>query len=61
MLAPGGKLLYATCSILPDENDQVVDAFLVQHPEATCVLRKVLLPEHNGGDGFYYALLVSEK
>ena len=61
MLAPGGKLLYATCSILPDENDLVIDAFLAQHPAATCVLRKALLPEHNGGDGFYYALLVSAK
>lgn len=58
MLAPGGKLLYATCSILPDENDQVIDAFLVQHPEAQCVLRKALLPQPNGGDGFYYALLL---
>jgi len=58
MLAPGGKLLYATCSIFPDENDQVIDAFLVQHPEAQCVLRKALLPQSNGGDGFYYALLL---
>jgi len=33
LLKPGGRLVYATCSILPEENEQVVDAFLAAHPD----------------------------
>jgi 16S rRNA (cytosine967-C5)-methyltransferase len=33
LLKPGGRLVYATCSLLPEENAQIVDAFLVAHPE----------------------------
>jgi 16S rRNA (cytosine967-C5)-methyltransferase len=33
VLKPGGRLVYATCSSEPDENEQVVDAFLRAHPE----------------------------
>lgn len=32
LVRPGGRLIYATCSILPDENDAVVDAFLADDP-----------------------------
>lgn len=32
LVRPGGRVIYATCSILPDENDAVVDAFLTDHP-----------------------------
>lgn len=61
VLAPGGKLLYVTCSVFPEENGTVVDAFVARTPG---VARAVLpgsapaqwLPsaEH---DGFYFALL----
>lgn len=63
LLAQGGTLLYATCSIFNEENDGQVRAFLAQHPEDAerCELPAPLtdgslLPnaEH---DGFYYALL----
>jgi len=33
MLKAGGRLVYATCSLEPEENDAVVDAFLGNHPE----------------------------
>jgi len=32
-VAPGGRLVYATCSVLPQENEQQVQAFLAAHPE----------------------------
>jgi 16S rRNA (cytosine967-C5)-methyltransferase len=32
LLKPGGRLVYATCSILPEENERVVDGFLAAHP-----------------------------
>ncbi|MDO9449591.1 MAG: SAM-dependent methyltransferase, partial [Rugosibacter sp.] len=33
LLKPGGRLVYATCSILSEENEAIVDAFLASHPE----------------------------
>ena len=33
MVKPGGRLVYATCSLLPEENEKVVDAFLAAHPD----------------------------
>ncbi len=33
-LKPGGTLLYATCSILPEENREQIRAFLIEHPDA---------------------------
>ncbi len=33
LVKPGGRLVYATCSVLPDENEAIVDAFLAAHPE----------------------------
>jgi len=34
-VAPGGRLVYATCSLLPEENEQQVEAFLARHPDFT--------------------------
>lgn len=63
LLAPGGTLLYATCSIFPEENDEQLRAFLVRHAEDAepCPLPEPLsdgwlLPDSEH-DGFYYALL----
>lgn len=67
-LAPGGLLLYATCSILPRENNEQV-AHFCQHQEdaehlpitaewgLACDYGRQLLPQEQGHDGFYYALL----
>jgi len=68
LLKPGGQLLYATCSVFDEENEQQVERFLSGHPEFQSQtpelghgLRRThgvqLLPETAGGDGFYYALL----
>lgn len=56
LLKPGGKMLYATCSVFPEENGAQIDAFLVRQVNAECLCTEQLLPfeEH---DGFYYALL----
>ncbi|HZW24228.1 MAG TPA: 16S rRNA (cytosine(967)-C(5))-methyltransferase RsmB [Gallionella sp.] len=61
LLEQDGKLLYATCSVFRQENEQVVAAFLAQQPDA----RRLLLPLPDNGqllpddqhDGFFYALL----
>jgi 16S rRNA (cytosine967-C5)-methyltransferase len=56
LLKVGGKLLYATCSVFPEENSAQIDAFVFRQSDARRLSAEVLLPqlEH---DGFFYALL----
>ena len=56
LLKPGGKLLYATCSVFPEENSGQIDAFLVRQRGVECLIEEPLLPSDEN-DGFYYALL----
>jgi 16S rRNA (cytosine967-C5)-methyltransferase len=67
-LRAGGKLLYATCSLLPQENHLQVEAFLQRTPDArsiglahswghACAVGRQTLPGEMTMDGFYYALL----
>ncbi len=56
LLASGGKMLYATCSIYPEENSQQLSAFLQRRDDAICLNQEQLLPTDRH-DGFYYALL----
>ncbi len=57
MVKGGGKLVYATCSILPSENEKQVEKFLESHNEFKFIAEKKILPSVSGFDGFYMALL----
>src|SRR6266540_1160082 len=65
VLAADGKLLYATCSVFPDENGGQVRAFLTRHPEAELLTipglddGQILPGAHS--DGFFYALLTKGR
>ncbi|NGP53466.1 16S rRNA (cytosine(967)-C(5))-methyltransferase RsmB [Thioalkalivibrio sp. XN8] len=70
LLAPGGRLLYATCAVLKPENSAQAAAFLARHPEARALdlgepgwgrrsgPGRQLLSGEAGVDGFYYACLL---
>lgn len=69
LLGPGGKLLYATCSVLSRENSTQMNGFIQRHPEAAALpipagwgrpagFGRQILPGQDGMDGFYYACLV---
>lgn len=67
VLAPGGKMLYCTCSLFPQENDLQVAAFTARHADAlkqpvrggdgTGELQQWQLTPQAEHDGFFYALL----
>ncbi len=57
IVKPGGAMVYATCSILPSENQEQVEKFLKNHPEFKLVREKQILPSQSGFDGFYMAYL----
>src|SRR6266581_2993676 len=65
VLAADGKLLYATCSVFPEENGGQVRAFLTRHPEAELLPipglddGQILPGAHS--DGFFYALLTKGR
>ena len=70
LLKPGGVLVYATCSILKDENENQIISFLKKYKDARNInieipwgvgeIGKQKLPEHNY-DGFYYAKISKNK
>jgi 16S rRNA (cytosine967-C5)-methyltransferase len=73
LLKPGGRLVYATCSLLPEENQAIVTAFLAEHPEfhlqparEALAAQRISLdtgdylelnPALHGTDGFFAAVL----
>ena len=77
LLRPGGRLVYATCSILAEENEGIVDAFLASHADfhrlsaqevlagqgivIDCGEDMRLSPQKHGTDGFYAAVLERVK
>jgi 16S rRNA (cytosine967-C5)-methyltransferase len=71
LLKPGGRLLYVTCSVLQQENERIVAAFLAAHPNAhehpilaawghARPQGRQILPGEADMDGFYYACLVKD-
>ncbi|WP_163401303.1 RsmB/NOP family class I SAM-dependent RNA methyltransferase [Flavobacterium fluviatile] len=63
IVKPGGKLVYATCSVLPSENQEQVEKFLKTEigKEFTFIEDRKLLASDSGFDGFYMALLERKK
>ncbi|MEX2474537.1 16S rRNA (cytosine(967)-C(5))-methyltransferase RsmB [Marinobacter sp.] len=68
ILKPGGRLVYATCSVFPQENHRIIQRFLKHQTAATLVAPEVpwghdmtagrqLLPNPDSHDGFFYAVL----
>jgi len=55
ILRPGGQLVYATCSILPSENERQVERFLSENPNFRLLEERKLTPSEHGFDGFYMA------
>lgn len=60
-LKNNGSLIYSTCTLNKKENEKVVYAFLNKHADFSLVKEKTIFPSQNGGDGFYYALMVKNE
>jgi len=74
LLKPGGRLVYATCSLLPEENEQLVEAFLAEGGFSLLPVRELLTQAHmnlpdsqdylklsparDGTDGFFAAVMI---
>ncbi|WP_448212307.1 16S rRNA (cytosine(967)-C(5))-methyltransferase RsmB [Colwellia sp. MEBiC06753] len=66
LLKPGGTLLYATCSVLPEENAEQISQFIAEEPSASLIdlpeyqgkIGWQILPGEDDMDGFYYAKLL---
>jgi 16S rRNA (cytosine967-C5)-methyltransferase len=57
LLATGGVLLYATCSLEREENEDVISAIVGKHPEVELTKAVWRIPGRDEGDGFYAACL----
>ena len=57
LLAPGGTLVYATCTIHPEENGERIASFLENHPAFVLRHEEQRWPDPEGGDGFYAAVI----
>jgi 16S rRNA (cytosine967-C5)-methyltransferase len=57
LLAPGGKLVYATCSLEREENEDIVHALLEDQPDLVLERESWRLPGRDEGDGFFAAVL----
>ncbi|MDF2691010.1 MAG: rRNA ((967)-C(5))-methyltransferase [Gammaproteobacteria bacterium] len=71
MLSTNGILVYATCSLLPEENDQIISQFISDEPSAKVLPLQFakgtatkngwqFFPEHMGTDGFFYSKIIKQ-
>lgn len=66
-LKTGGILVYSTCTVNPDENERVVEAFLRANPDFSPVpfedenWHKTFLPQPQGGDGFFISRIRRDR
>jgi 16S rRNA (cytosine967-C5)-methyltransferase len=56
-LKPGGRLVYSTCSLETEENEQVVSAFLERHGDFHLVEKRTMFPAESNMDGAFVAVL----
>jgi 16S rRNA (cytosine967-C5)-methyltransferase len=72
LLAPNGIMVYATCSIIPEENEKQMVTFIAEHPDCQVLPMnqewgrhtghgRQILPGEQGMDGFFYSVLVKGK
>ena len=61
LLRPGGRLVYSTCSLEPEENSGVVNEFLGGHSDFKLDRTRELLPFLEGVDGTYVARMVRDR
>lgn len=68
LLAPGGRMVYATCSVMPEENEQQISLFIANQPDCKFLASDKpwghatghgwqILPGENNMDGFFYSVL----
>ena len=57
LLRAGGKLVYSTCTILPEENEGNLKRFLERFPEATVERAETFYPDTHGTDGFFVSVI----
>lgn len=57
LLKPGGRLVYSTCSLEPEEDEQLVAAWVREHPAFVVAAERRLFPPNHNTDGAYAALL----
>lgn len=72
LLRPGGIMVYATCSVMKEENEQQIANFVSAFPDCTCASGEKtwgldtgygwqLLPGQNNCDGFFYSVLIKNQ
>ena len=60
MLAPGGTLVYSTCTFAPEEDEANADWLVRAFPELTCTEQKKIYPHRERGEGHFAARFIKE-